>query len=100
MSPGAAELQLSREGLTLPHCAAWTAADDRQPNTGPVLGRVARTWRGSPGRPAMPFDYTTQPEFAGPMTEPRASGSGPALDIQALAQHSIRLPQLDPGALA
>jgi hypothetical protein len=46
-----------------------------------------------------PFDYTAQPEFAGPMTEPRAT-TGAALDIQALAQHSVRLPRLNQAALA
>jgi hypothetical protein len=41
----------------------------------------------------MPFDYTTQPEFAGPMAEPRARGgelpesAGPALDYQELARN-------------
>jgi hypothetical protein len=49
----------------------------------------------------QPFDYTQQPEFAGPMTEPGyGAGDGPALDIQALRQGTVRLPQLDPGALA
>jgi hypothetical protein len=44
-----------------------------------------------------PFDWTRCPEAAGPLTEPRAAG-GPALDVQAIAQHSVRLPQLDPSA--
>lgn len=39
------------------------------------------------------------PEAAGPVTESAASG-GAVLDIQALAQHSVRLPQLDQAALA
>jgi hypothetical protein len=50
----------------------------------------------------MPFNWQDQPEAAGPMTEPRYDpGDGrPALDIQAMAQHSVRLPQLDQDALA
>jgi hypothetical protein len=46
-----------------------------------------------------PFDFTRQPEFAGPLTEPRASG-GVMLDVQALAQGTVRLPQLNEQALA
>lgn len=42
------------------------------------------------------MDY---PESAGPVTE-AAAGGGAALDVQALAQHSVRLPQLDAAALA
>ena len=41
-------------------------------------------------------DWTECPEAAGPMTENAAGG----LDVQALAQHSVRLPQLDAEALA
>lgn len=41
-----------------------------------------------------PFQWEDQPEAAGPMSEPHASG-GVALDIQALRQRSIRLPQLN-----
>ena len=40
------------------------------------------------------------PEAAGPVTENVASGGAPSLDIQALAQHSVRLPQLDQAELA
>jgi hypothetical protein len=46
-----------------------------------------------------PFDWRNQPEAAGPLTEPR-SNTGVALDIQALQQGTIRLPQLDQDALA
>ncbi len=44
------------------------------------------------------FDYERQPEFAGPVTEPRTRDGRPVLDLQALAQRTIRLPQLDPAA--
>jgi Transcription factor WhiB len=47
----------------------------------------------------MPFDYESQPEFAGAITEPRTGDGRPALDIQALRQHTVRLPRLDPSAL-
>jgi hypothetical protein len=47
----------------------------------------------------MPFDYTACPEFSGPVTEPAAT-TGAALDLQALAQSSVRLPRLDQSALA
>ncbi len=40
------------------------------------------------------------PEAAGPVTESAAGGGAPALDVQALAQHSVRLPRLDQGELA
>src|SRR5438876_5376733 len=46
----------------------------------------------------MAFDYTRCPEFAGPLTEPRTMDGRPVLDIQALARHSVRLPQLNPAA--
>ena len=41
-------------------------------------------------------DWTECPEAAGPMSENAAGG----LDVQALAQHTVRLPQLDAEALA
>jgi hypothetical protein len=47
----------------------------------------------------QPFDWQNQPEAAGPMTEPWTSDGRPMLDIQALAQRTTRLPQLNPGAL-
>jgi hypothetical protein len=47
----------------------------------------------------QPFSWENQPEAAGPMTEPRSRTAGPALDIQALQQGTIRLPQLNPAAL-
>jgi hypothetical protein len=42
----------------------------------------------------MPFDYTQQPEFAGPLTEPRSAHGAPTFDFQALAQRTVRLPRL------
>jgi hypothetical protein len=48
--------------------------------------------------PAMSsMSWESQPEASGPVTEPAAS-YGAALDYQGLAQHSVRLPQLDPAA--
>lgn len=43
-----------------------------------------------------PFDWTRQPEAAGPLTEPRSPYDGPALDLQAFAQGNVRLPRLAP----
>ena len=40
------------------------------------------------------------PESSGPVTESAAGGYGAVLDTQALADHSIRLPQLDAAELA
>jgi len=42
-------------------------------------------------------DWQDCPEAAGPVTE--AAASGATLDVQALQQHSVRLPQLDQEAL-
>jgi len=47
----------------------------------------------------MPQDWTECPEAAGPVTEAAATGYGPSIDYQALAQHSVRLPQLDQSEL-
>lgn len=41
-------------------------------------------------------DWSEQPEASGPMSEREAGG----LDVQAIAQGRVRLPQLDPAALA
>jgi hypothetical protein len=42
-----------------------------------------------------PFDWTQQPEAAGPITEPRSAlDLSPTLDIQAFAQGTVRLPRL------
>lgn len=44
------------------------------------------------------LSWEDAPESAGPVSE-AAAGGGAALDVQALAQHSVRLPQLDQEAL-
>jgi hypothetical protein len=50
--------------------------------------------------PGQPFQWQDQPEAAGPLSEYGAANGGAALDIQALRQGSVRLPQLNEQALA